>query len=477
MKKTLLSVALLSTVLSLVGCSGDEQKTVKGAYQITEKFDTTKDVEISFYSTMGKNLLDIYNEQIKEFNKQYPNIKITHTQPGGYDQVRDQIKTELASAGGPDIAVCYPDHVALFNKTKSVVQLDNLIINKDVGITKAQKDDFIKGYYNEGNSFGDGLMYTLPFSKSTEVLYINKTEFQKLNLDYPTTWFSATYDENGKPTDKTSMEYVCEKLLQADPNCIPLGYDSEANWFITMCEQMNIPYTTASGTDHFLFNNDQAKEVMLKLNKWKQKGYFTTQNIYGAYTSGLFVATKSNEKKSYMSIGSSAGATHQRPTKTDDGYPFDVDITPIPQANANNKKVISQGPSLCLFNHGDQQKVLASWLLMRFLTTDVTFQALYADASGYVPVLKSVASNEAYKANLEKADGGDYIAYLSAKVCLEQEKNYFTSPAFLGSSAARDEAGKLLINCVNITKSSEDEIKAEINTKFDAAIAQCKASV
>ena len=32
-------------------------------------------------------------------------------------KVRDQIKTELASAGGPDIAVCYPDHVALFNKT------------------------------------------------------------------------------------------------------------------------------------------------------------------------------------------------------------------------------------------------------------------------------------------------------------------------------------------------------------------------
>ena len=76
-------------------------------------------------------------------------------------------------------------------------------------------------------------MYTLPFSKSTEVLYYNKTFFDANNLSVPDHWFST--GEN----DTTSMEYVCARIKEIDtnPNTYPLGYDSEANWFITMCEQ------------------------------------------------------------------------------------------------------------------------------------------------------------------------------------------------------------------------------------------------
>jgi multiple sugar transport system substrate-binding protein len=88
-------------------------------------------------------------------------------------------------------------------------------------------------------------MYTLPLSKSTEVLYYDATFFAANGLTVPTTW-----DE---------MEATCAALKALDPNCIPLGYDSESNWFITMCEQLNSDYTTAKGDDpedHFLFNNE-----------------------------------------------------------------------------------------------------------------------------------------------------------------------------------------------------------------------------
>ena len=54
--------------------------------------------------------------------------------------------------------------------------------------TQEQIDDFIAGYYNEGKQFEDGKMYTLPFSKSTEVLYYNKTFFDAHGLQLPKTW-------------------------------------------------------------------------------------------------------------------------------------------------------------------------------------------------------------------------------------------------------------------------------------------------
>ena len=170
-----------------------------------------------------------------------------------------------------------------------------------------------------------------------------------------------------------------------------------------------------------------------------------------------------------MSIGSSAGATYQRPAKGADGqYPFEVGIATIPQVSESNRKVISQGPSLCIFNKSNPQEVVATWLFVKYLTTTVEFQAEFAMASGYVPVLKSVAQNEVYKEFIDSADGGDYVAALSAKVCLEQESAYYTSPAFNGSSTARDEVGSLIAKCLTLT-----DDKA-IQQAFDKALQECE---
>ena len=444
----------------------DKVEQPKGNFIVPEGGYDGSAVTIKFYNTMGANLRTVLDQYIVEFNKMYPNITVEVTQVGNYDDVREQISTEITVGNQPHIAYCYPDHVALYNLAKAVTTLDNLIDSKIevtradgskeiLGLTDEQKADFIEGYYNEGKQFGDGLMYTLPLSKSTEVLYYNKTFFEANNIPVPTTW-----DE---------LEAVCAKIKTIDPKSIPLGYDSEANWFITMCEQYKSPYTSASG-DHYLFDNEQNHAFIKKFNDWYQKGYLTTQTLYGAYTSGLFVSQDS--VKSYMSIGSSAGATHQRPAANADGsYPFEVGIATIPQVDASNPKVISQGPSLCIFQKSNPQEVIASWLFVKYLTTTVEFQAEFGMASGYVPVLKSVSNNPVYAQYIESADGGNYIAALSAKVCLQQEHAYYTSPAFNGSSAARDQVGALLTKCLPLTGS---DIDAKIAEAFEDAIDECE---
>ena len=273
------------------------------------------EVTITFSHTMNATYQGVLDKYIAKFNEMYPNITVEHTQVGGYDEVRDQIKTELTAGNQPDIAYCYPDHVALYNVAKAVVPLNSFIDstievtdalgNKTVlGLTAEQIADFIPGYYAEGAVFDNaGTMYTMPMSKSTEVLYYNKTFFDANGLSVPTTW-----DE---------MEALCKKILEIDPDCIPLGYDSEANWFITMCEQYNSPYTSSQRGKYFLFNNDQNKAFVKEFRSWYEAGYLTTQELYGGYTSGLF--TELTDKNSYMSIGSTGGSMHQRPEATDDG--------------------------------------------------------------------------------------------------------------------------------------------------------------
>ena len=461
----LLAIVMLMSIAMLAGC--DSNAGTAANFQVPEGGYDGSAVTITFSHTMGSNLTPVLDQYIAEFNKLYPNITVQYESVGGYDDVRDQISTQITVGNQPNIAYCYPDHVALYNLAQAVVQLDNLIESKItvqradgttevLGLTDEQKADFVEGYYNEGKQFGDGLMYTLPMSKSTEVLYYNKTFFEANNLTVPTTW-----DE---------LEAVCAQIKAIDPNSIPLGYDSEGNWFINMCEQYKSPYTSASG-DHYLFDNEQNRAFVKEFREWYQKGYLTTQTIYGNYTSGLFVSDKA--PRSYMSIGSSAGATHQRPAADADGkYPFEVGIATIPQVSADNRKVISQGPSLCIFNKANPQEVIASWLFVKFLTTNVEFQAAFSMASGYVPVIKSVANNEIYAQHLANADGGTYISSLASKVCLEQADAYYTSPAFNGSSTARDQVGLLISKC--LTADDGGDVDAMIAKAFKDAIAECE---
>lgn len=468
MKKTFLVLLLLVGAVMVAFCGGNSESgnaKVEGAFEVPEVGYDGSEVTITFYHTIGSTKTHTLDDYIVEFNKLYPNIHVVYESVGGYDDLRDQISTQITVGNQPNIAYCYPDHVALYNLAGAVATLDNLI-NSDIVVTRAdgttetlgltaeQQADFIEGYYNEGRQFGDGLMYTMPFSKSTEVLYYNKTFFDANGIEVPTTW--------------EELEAVCAKIKEIDPTSIPLGYDSESNWFINMCEQYNSPYTSATG-DHYLFNNETNRSFVKLFRSWYEKGYLTTQKLYGAYTSGLFTST--TNPKSYMSIGSSAGATYQRPAKVDGAYPFEVGIASIPQVSQDNRKVISQGPSLVIFDKANSQEVIASWLFVKFLTTSVDFQAAFSMDSGYVPVIKSVMDNAVYADFIANADGYDNIAALSAKACLEQEDAYYTSPAFNGSSTARDQVGALLSKCLS---TATDNVDAMILQAFQDAIEECE---
>lgn len=466
---TVLTLIMVLGMFAITGC-GDSTNS-SNAFVVPETgFNTEEQIEITFTHTMGAKLQGVLDTYIAEFNKIYPNITITHQSAGGWSDINGQINTEIAGGTQPNIAYCYPDHVAMYNIAKSVVVLDNLIdsdvkigdTEEIIGLTDAQKADFIESYYNEGKVYGDDMMYTMPLNKSTEVLYYNKTFFEENNLKVPTTW-----DE---------LWDVCDKILKLDPDCIPLGYDAEDNWFITLCEQMETGYTSAANGGEYLFNNDENKAFVKELREYYKKGYFTTQELYGSYTSNLFV--EQQDTNCYMCVGSSGGASYQMSNNdtADGNFAFEVGVAPIPQYSEENRKVISQGPSLCILkgaNTSDQQ-VLASWLFVKFLTTNIDFQAEFSMASGYMPVIKSAKENENYAAWLAKANGKEYLVAKCVQVGLDNEKDYFVSDAFNGSSTAREQVGALMLKCLSGEAADDSAVDKLIDDAFQDALDECE---
>jgi multiple sugar transport system substrate-binding protein len=238
-------------------------------------------------------------------------------------------------------------------------------------------------------------------------------------------------------TCKIIKEEIMDKGLEPTLE-FPMGYDSDSNLFITMCEQQGIPYTTNEGVskpaDHIQFNNADAKAMISDLATKYKAGWFATKNTLpnNSYTSTYFT-----EGKTVMSIGSTGGTSYNVSVN------FDVEIAPAPvTANvAPKNKYILQGPSICFFKKGTDKVKEAAWNFYKYIVRAVN-TAAYGVKSGYEPVRKSAYELDGYQEYLN----GDSLQAKVSKVTATIGDQFFLSPVFYGSAAARDEVGNIFAN-------------------------------
>lgn len=153
---------------------------------------------------------------------------------------------------------------------------------------------------------------------------------------------------------------------------------------------------------------------------------------------------------------------------------FETVVMPIPQFDTDNPQMISQGPSICIFNKEDSQEVLASWLFAQYmLTNDV--QIAYAQTEGYVPVTTKAQESVTYQDYLSRS-GEDNALYYPIKLqatqlLREHVEDTFVTPVFNGSASLRDAAGQLIENTVKAVRrgqTADDTFFEELYTDMTA---------
>ena len=131
--------------------------------------------------------------------------------------------------------------------------------------------------------------------------------------------------------------------------------------------------------------------------------------------------------------------------------------------------MISQGPSLCIFNKSDPQEVLASWLFAQYLLTN-DVQIAYSGTEGYVPVTLKAQTSPEYQAYLndESGDAAHYPVKLeAAKLLLSHLDDTFVTPVYNGSASLRDAAGQLIENVVKSVRRRETVDEEYIQQLYD----------
>ena len=462
-------IALLTSLCLLCSCHGSEEKN---AFVTPDGFDTTKEYNIVFWAKNENNSSQrqVYNTAIENFEAIYPNIKVTIKHYTNYEDIYNDVITNIQTDTTPNVCITYPDHIATYiSGQNTVVPLNDLINDLEYGLGGSmvafdapRADELVEEFMDECY-IGDKL-YALPFMRSTEALYINKTYVEALGYEVPDilTWdfiwevSNAALAKNADGTYKVNGQNIL----------IPFIYKSTDNMMIQMLRQLGAGYSTPMG-DIEIFNDD-TKEILKTIAQNTKSGAFSTFSI------SSYPANFLNKGQCIFAIDSTAGSTWMgSDAPLSDIHhgsivEFETVVRPVPQYDTENPQMISQGPSLCIFNKDDSGEVMASWLFVQYLLSNET-QIAYSQTEGYLPVTEKAQKSAEYQDYLARSgeDNDKYynIKIESVKLLMNYTDRTFTTAVFNGSASLRNAAGQMIeevCKAVNRKKNVNDKFIANL---------------
>lgn len=502
-KSFLLAIPLLMT--GLVGCGGNnDQKSqepsiapsVSPSTDDSSAAPSVSKVTVKFWHTFGQTVVDGLQAKIKAFAelvKQNDGVDVTIDMKyqGGYDDIAKKISDGYSVMNTPTIAVAYPDNVADYIEVgksanaEYVVNLDQFIKSNEVGFGKEKwlgdkydEEDFIEDFFEEGSAYTLEGTYSLPFLKSTEIMFYNMDMLVEVMKGYKPEF------NNSKSKIKEYMarlnwndfidlcSYVkTNTMTNPDFNVleVPMWYDSDANLFVTKMYQNRIPYASIEeGKGKIGFkdgeNFNKTVDMLDEFRQLYKDGLMLTKGIKNTYGSDYFTG-----EKCLFSIGSSGGSGYNFPQAD----AFELGVCRVPVSN-NNPLYVSQGPTLAMFNDRglatevNEATKLYAWKFMKYITNgQVNAEICVNGSEGYIPVRHSAYETAFFQEFME--EGERYaMCYKVVVDDVNSDAGYLVSPAFKGSAALRDECGSLLTAALNAA--NKEAIPALVNTAVSNAM-------
>lgn len=452
-------------------------------FKMPDGFETSENYEITFWAKNDSNVAqaNIYKKAIADFEAIYPNIKVTLRLYTDYSKIYSDVITNISTNTTPNVCITYPDHIATYlTGTNIVVPLDELFDDEKYGLggsevkfDSVRRDELIEKHLEE--CYFNGSYYAIPYMRSTEACYINKDYVEALGYTLPEklTWdfiWEVSEAATAKNEDGTYK-------LNGQNVMIPFIYKSTDNMMIQMLKQLDAGYIDDDG--NVLMFNDTTKELLYTMAEHASSGAFSTFAI------SSYPANFLNAGQCVFAIDSTGGATWMGTDapfcdiSEENIVEFETAVMEIPQFNTEDPQMISQGPSICIFNKEDSGEVLASWLFAQYMLTNEV-QIAYAKTEGYVPVTSRARESDEYKDYLSRAGENNNepeyydVKIKATKLLLDNTENTFVTPVFNGSASVRTAAGQLVENVVKSIRRNKTVDEEYMESMFDEVQALCR---
>ncbi len=341
--------------------------------------------------------------------------------------VRDAISGKVGAEAMPDIFSSYAD-------TAYEIEQAGALANLSGYLSQEELEQYVDSYIEEGRIAADGTLRIFPTAKSTEIMMLNKTDWEVFAADTGASLEDLRTIEGVAAVARTYYEWTdgLTPDVPGDGKAF-YGRDAVANYFIIGLQQLGVEIFQV---EHGEMTLHAPKEELRRL--WENyyvpmvKGYF---GAYGAFRSD---DVKTGDILAYTGSTSSAMYFPDQVELDAGSHPIDYIVMPAPVFEGGRAYAVQQGAGMVV-SRSDERREYASVEFLKWFT-QAEENLRFGCVSGYLPVLKEAGSTE--KLDQVIADQGLSVSpktYDCLTTIFEEleEMTLYTNKSFQNGSAAR----------------------------------------
>lgn len=402
MRKKFTSFLMAILLLCCTGCSGAINK---------EGAPTT----ITVWHVYGGQTDSPLNDLIEEFNQTVGKERQINVQVTSVSNTNTIHELVLAAANKEPGASELPDLFISYPKTVTALQDDSILVDYRDYFSEEELSAFLPDFVEEG-MVNDRLV-VLPVAKSTEILYINKTLFDRFSQATGVTMEDLNTWEGLYKAAEIYAEWTDAQTPEVAGDAKSLFvHDYYFNYFQVGVESLGEDFFEG---DKLAFGPKLRKaweplaQAALKGGIWLKGGYATESIRTG---------------DSIVSVASSASILYYSDVVT---YPDNTseDITiiskPCPVFENGDKLVMQRGAGFCTVRSTPEREQAAVTFL-KWLT-EPTHNVEFVTKTGYMPVTKEAFENELPKA-IEGLETEKYQSLYQAYLDTQRDYQFYVPP-------------------------------------------------
>ncbi len=378
---------------------------------------------LTLWHNYGGQLKETMDALIDEFNDTVgaeKGIIINVTSISGTAAIHEKLTMAANEEPGaprlPDITVAYPRTALLLAENELLVELDRLFSPEEL-------DLYIPQYLDEGRLNGENL-YIFPTAKSTEVLFLNSSVFDRFAVATGVTVDDLKTFEGIARVAALYYDWTDSQTPGADNDGKAFFMaDSLYNYALVGCRQLGAEFVDDQSLTLHLGSPQYARVW----ESYFRQAVLGRAAIYGGYAADLF---KTGEI--ICSTGSSAGVMFFSPTVT---YPdntteeMEMAILPYPLFEGGSKIALQRGAGMCVTRSSKERELKAAVFLKWFTSPENNMR--FVSSTGYLPV--TLEAFDQIMSGKNKIESGDRVEQLFS-ICrsMEQEYVFLVPPLFEG---------------------------------------------
>lgn len=451
MKKRNALILLLSGVIALgsvYGCQNSSEKESK-----VPQLDPNNPTSIVVWHYYNGAQQTVFEELVNKFNATEGKENGIYVESYSYGAVADleqaiseSMERKVGSEELPDIFSTYAD-------TAYAVKQKEKLLDFRTYFSDEELDEYVDAYIQEGQFDEDSALYLFPIAKSTEVMMLNKTAWQKFADETGAAMEQLSTVEG--ITETAELYYNWTDSLTPD---IPddgkafYGRDAMSNYFIIGMKQM--------GTELFTVEDGS---VTICTDKEKIKRLW--ENYYVPYVKGYFESigkfrsddVKTGDIIAYTGASSSVTYFPSQVILENENKEIDYEILPIPVMEGGELVNVQQGAGMAVTKSDEEHEYAATRFLRWF--TQKENNLYFACEAGYLPVRKDANTMEA----VEQAVGDGLEINEKNYDCLKsvlstfEDTTFYTTKSFENGYATRSVLDKSLSEKAKADKQAIDK--------------------